>query len=77
MTHLIRFERWYGQGDETGGLHTRTRTDPTCEMVVPAMGPCGLPATVRVNEIDMDPYPRYPTDKYWCHEHAALLEGRK
>lgn len=65
-------ERWYGQGDEIGGLHTRTRVDPTCEMSIVG-GRCGRPAVERVNQIDLDPHPRYPSDIYWCPEHAALL----
>lgn len=65
-------ERWYGQGDEVGGLHTRQRTDPACEMLVLG-GPCGKPATVRANTIDMVPHPRYPSDKYWCPDHAARI----
>ena len=71
---MIVTERWYGQGNEVGGLHTRTRTDPTCEMVVTG-GRCGRPAIVRANQIDV-PEPervRYPSDCYWCPEHAALL----
>lgn len=66
-------ERWYGQGDETGGLHSRTRIDPMCEMVVIG-GPCGKPATVRFNEIDTRPHARYPSDKFWCPSHARYLE---
>lgn len=70
---MIVTERWYGQGDEPGGLNTRTRTNPTCEMVLRG-GACGKPATVRVNQIDMDPHPRYPSDIYWCPVHADFLE---
>ena len=65
-------ERWYGQGDETGGLHEHIRINPTCQMRVPG-GTCGEPAIVRVNDIDRDPPPRYPTDMYWCPEHALYL----
>jgi hypothetical protein len=64
-------ERWYGQGDERGGLHMRTRIDPTCDMV--DHGRCGKPATARANLIDLDPRPRYPSDMFWCPEHAEHL----
>lgn len=80
-------ERWYGQGDEVGGLHVRIRANPRCEMMPDLAtfyanraaggdGSCQRPATVRVNQIDGPPedrFDRYPSDKYWCAEHAALL----
>lgn len=73
-------ERWYGQGDEVGGLHTRTRVGPTCLMVLRARtalddGTCGKPATVRANAIDRpkEEMRRYPSDIYWCAEHAAMI----
>jgi hypothetical protein len=70
---MIVVERWFGQGDETGGLHTRTRSDPTCEMIGPDGKPCGKPATVRVNEIDSMLPRRYPSDMWWCPVHAHSL----
>jgi hypothetical protein len=69
---VIVFERWYGQGNETGGLHRRARIDPTCQMVVRGVA-CGRPATERVNEIAMGR--RYPSSFYWCPDHAALVRG--